>query len=129
MNPFDNLAEVKIQEAIARGELDALPGFGKPLTLDDDGEVPEDLRAAYHLLRNAGYLPEELTLRQRLTTLERLVAACTEDSAREALSAELRAARVKYEIWIEGRTRRQLPSQYREPALARLAAARFRSGT
>jgi hypothetical protein len=54
------LAERKIAEAIANGELDELPGAGKPLTLDDDALVPEDLRMAYRILKNAGYAPEEV---------------------------------------------------------------------
>ena len=33
---LDALAEARIEEAIARGELDGLPGAGRPLVLDDD---------------------------------------------------------------------------------------------
>jgi Domain of unknown function (DUF1992) len=51
---FDLIAEQKIAEAIARGELDHLPGAGRPLELDDDALVPEDLRIAVRILKNAG---------------------------------------------------------------------------
>lgn len=54
------LAERRIAEAIARGDFDNLPGAGKPLALEDDPLVPEELRIAYRLLRNAGFLPPEL---------------------------------------------------------------------
>jgi Domain of unknown function (DUF1992) len=54
------LAERKIEEALARGELDDLPGAGRPLELDDDRLVPEDVRLAYRILKNAGYVPPEL---------------------------------------------------------------------
>ncbi len=54
------IAERKIAEAIANGELDGLPGAGKPLDLDDDPLVPEDLRMAYRILKNAGYAPAEV---------------------------------------------------------------------
>ena len=57
---MDFIAEQKIAEAIANGELDGLPGAGKPLALDDDALVPEDLRMAYRILKNAGYVPEEV---------------------------------------------------------------------
>ena len=60
MNPIDQLAEARIQEAIDRGELRGLPGEGRPLQLDDDSAIPEELRAAYRLLKNAGFLPPEL---------------------------------------------------------------------
>jgi len=54
------LAERQILAAIERGELDDLPGAGRPLDLDDDRLIPEHLRAGYRLLRNAGYLPPQL---------------------------------------------------------------------
>jgi len=55
MLALELLAERKIAEAIERGEFDGLPGAGKPLHLDDDPLVPEELRMAYRILRNAGY--------------------------------------------------------------------------
>src|ERR1051325_8469981 len=39
---FDLIAERKIAEALARGELDNLPGEGRPLELDDDALIPEE---------------------------------------------------------------------------------------
>ena len=57
---IDLIAERRIEEAIANGELDDLPGAGKPLALDDDALIPEDLRMAYRILKNAGYAPEEV---------------------------------------------------------------------
>lgn len=41
---FELLAERKIEDALARGEFDDLPGAGRPLALDDDALVPEELR-------------------------------------------------------------------------------------
>ena len=45
---IDKLAEEKITEAIGRGELDNLPGAGKPLHLDDDSLVPEVMLQVLH---------------------------------------------------------------------------------
>ena len=73
MNPLDQIAEARIQEAIDRGELRGLPGEGKPLQLDDDSAIPEDLRAAYRILKNAGFLPPELQLRKELREAEQLL--------------------------------------------------------
>jgi hypothetical protein len=50
------IAEMRIKEAAERGELDNLPGAGLPLPQDDDANVPEELRMAYKLLKNGGYL-------------------------------------------------------------------------
>ena len=60
MLALEFLAQRKIEEAIARGEFDDLPGAGRPLELDDDPLVPEELRVAYRILKNAGYVPPEV---------------------------------------------------------------------
>jgi hypothetical protein len=67
------LAERKIQEAIERGELDDLPGAGKPLALDDDPLIPEDLRVAYRILKNAGFVPPEVELHREVRSIEQLL--------------------------------------------------------
>jgi hypothetical protein len=54
------IAERKIAEALANGELDDLPGAGRPLELDDDALVHEELRMAHRILKNAGYAPAEV---------------------------------------------------------------------
>lgn len=55
------IAEQRILEAMENGEFDDLPGKGRPLDFEDDSNVPEDLRMAYKLLKNAGYAPAELS--------------------------------------------------------------------
>ncbi|TMH21980.1 MAG: DUF1992 domain-containing protein [Betaproteobacteria bacterium] len=82
------LAERRIEEAIARGELDDLPGAGRPLELDDDRLVPEELRVAYRILKNAGYVPPEVDELREIGQLERLV----RQGAADAL-AQTRAVR------------------------------------
>ncbi len=62
MDAAENPAEKKIREAMERGEFDNLPGKGKPLKLDDNPFVPEDLRLAYHLLESNGFAPEWIEL-------------------------------------------------------------------
>ena len=54
------IAERRISEAIENGELDDLPGAGRPLELDDDALIPEDLRVANRILKNAGVAPPEV---------------------------------------------------------------------
>ena len=73
MNLLDQIAETRIQEAIERGELSDLPGAGKPLKLDDDSAIPEELRVAYRILKNAGFLPPELQLRKEVREVEQLL--------------------------------------------------------
>ena len=88
MLALEFLAEKKIQEAIERGELDDLPGAGRPLELDDDALVPEDLRLAYRILKNAGYVPPEVEALNEISELERFVASS--EAGVEAHSKALR---------------------------------------
>ena len=67
---LDFLAEQKLEEAVSRGELDDLPGQGRPLELDDDRLIPEELRVAYRILKNAGYVPPELQELNEIVQLE-----------------------------------------------------------
>lgn len=60
MSVLDILAEQRIKEALERGDLEGLPGAGRPLELDDDALVPEELRLANRILKNAGYTPADL---------------------------------------------------------------------
>ena len=73
MELIDQWAERYIIDAQQKGELDNLPGSGKPLQLDDDSLVPPELRAGYRLLRNAAYLPVELQDRQEALTIVELL--------------------------------------------------------
>lgn len=57
MSVIDDWAERHIQEALNKGELKNLKGEGQPLLLDDDSQVPPELRAGYRILKNSGYLP------------------------------------------------------------------------
>ncbi len=55
------LAERKIEEAVARGELDNLPGQGRPLDLDDEDPLwPQEVRMARRILKNADYEAKDL---------------------------------------------------------------------
>lgn len=90
MNLLEQLAEQRIREALEKGELDDLPGMGRPLELDDDSMVPEHLRAGYRLLRNAGFIPQELQWRQELETVEDLLRSLPRDAVGERGKAERR---------------------------------------
>ena len=71
---FQRIAERRIQEAIRDGEFEDLPGAGKPLKLEDDSHVPEDLRVAYKILKNANCVPPEISLRKEIAKTEDLLA-------------------------------------------------------
>ena len=87
---IDQLAERHIQQAMERGELDDLPGMGRPLALEDDALIPEELRAGYRLLKNAGYLPPELQLNHEIREAEQLLACMRDSDQRDLAERRLR---------------------------------------
>lgn len=82
MDIFGTIAERKIVRAMKEGEFHNLPGAGKPLVLRDETWIPEDLRLAYRLLRNAGFIPPELELRNDILSLKRLLTTLDDDTLR-----------------------------------------------
>lgn len=66
---FDTLAEQRIADAQRRGELDGLPGAGRPLVFDDDPFVSSEQRMVNRVLKNAGFAPPEIALRAELAAL------------------------------------------------------------
>jgi DnaJ family protein C protein 28 len=55
---WDDLVERRIQEAMAAGAFDRLPGQGKPLNLTRNPYLDPSLELAFGLLKNNGYTPE-----------------------------------------------------------------------
>lgn len=87
---IDQLGEARISEAQARGEFDDLPGAGKTLQLQDEALVPKELRAAYRLLRNAGYLPPVVHIRREIAEVEQLLQLAEDRTERLSLNRRLR---------------------------------------
>lgn len=80
MDLLNTLAEKNISQALERGEFDNLPGAGLPLNLDDDRGVPPELRVAYRILKNAGYVPPEIDAQRELRDVETLLATAVPES-------------------------------------------------
>jgi hypothetical protein len=118
-----SLVDLRVAEAIAKGEFDNLPGAGKPLELDDDSHVPEEERAAYRLLKNSGFVPPELA---EISEIYALLAQIERDEYAGEAAGEsgkrLRALLIKLEL--AGR-----PVSARSAWGAYEAALRKKSGT
>jgi len=67
---YEKIVEQRIKEAMEKGEFDDLPGKGRPIPLEDDSHVPEDLRLAYKVLKNADCLPPELLEKKEILQME-----------------------------------------------------------
>jgi hypothetical protein len=98
---FDRLVEQKIREAQAAGEFDGLEGAGRPVDLEAYFNTPEELRAGYALLKNAGVLPEEASVLKELNETAARLEECRDEAERERLTRDLRDLRLRYDLWVE----------------------------
>ncbi len=78
---FFDYVEEQIQEAQARGEFDNLPGFGKPLDLDNN-QFAGDKALAYSMLKQNGFAPPEIELAKEIRS--------------ESKQAEAKLAKLRY---------------------------------
>jgi hypothetical protein len=82
---YDKIVEERIREAQENGEFDNLPGQGQPLPLDDNSHIPEDLRIAYKILKNADCLPPEIQEKKEIQQMEELLASIPDEKERYKL--------------------------------------------
>ena len=80
--------EAKIKKAMADGKFDNLQGKGKPLDLKRYSEIPEHLRPAYHILKNAGFVPEEVRLKKDMETIKDKFRNCKSPTEKDRLLKE-----------------------------------------
>lgn len=64
---------------MAEGAFEHLCGHGRPLDLKDESHIPEDLRMAYKILKNAGYLPREVELQKQISSTRDLLKSCRDE--------------------------------------------------
>ena len=93
MDAISIIAEQRIREACERGAFDSLPGAGKPLELEDDSHIPEDLRMAYKLLKNAGYVLDRKEAQSIVDALEKC--GDEQEKVRQMKKLEVVIARIK----------------------------------
>lgn len=101
MDTITLIAERRIAEALERGELDDLPGRGQKMVLEDESRIPEDFRMAYKVLKNAGYAPPEVTIRQEIANTRRMLADMTDEQEKYAAVKKLNFLMLKLNV---GRT-------------------------
>ncbi|MBC0856707.1 DUF1992 domain-containing protein [Pantoea stewartii] len=118
---IDQLAEQHIKAAQEKGELSDLPGEGAPLNLEDDSQVPPELRAGYRLLKNAGFLPPELELRREALQVSDLLQHLDPDDP-EALIQTQRLRQLKIRLSQAGMRTDFLEGEYGRAIKTKLVA-------
>jgi hypothetical protein len=92
------IAERKIEEFFRKdGGPDLSHWRNKPLPVEDMSNVPQDLRMAYKILKNAGYVPEEVALHKEIVRTEDLLAHCRDEQVKLRQLKKLSVLKCKLE--------------------------------
>jgi len=80
---FEAIVEERIKQAQKEGRFDNLAGRGRPLDFEY-ANVPEELRLAHKVLKNAGFLPPEIELKKKISQTRDLMAGLDETTPKKA---------------------------------------------
>ncbi|MGD6830864.1 DnaJ family domain-containing protein [Sutcliffiella halmapala] len=92
---FFRITEEKIRKAYEDGEFENLPGFGKPLELEDMSHVPPEMRMAYKIMKNSGMM-EEQQLKTEIEYLEDLIKGAHDDLEESRLKVRLNEKQLRF---------------------------------
>ncbi|HUH98167.1 MAG TPA: DUF1992 domain-containing protein [Anaerolineales bacterium] len=98
---FESVTEAIIKEAMERGEFDNLPGRGKPLDLTAYFATPEEVRAQYSILKNAGILPREAELLKEIAALKQAASTPLDGKKRLDLPKEIEKKQIEFNLMLE----------------------------
>ena len=119
---FEKIVEERIRRAMQNGDFKELTGAGEPLLLEDDNHIPEDLRLAYKILKNAECLPPEVELRKDIEKTEDLLAALPDTATKYQLLKKLNFLILKLNAMRQTSVANEIPQHYTARLLARMEA-------
>ena len=97
----EGLVEARIRKAMAEGEFDNLPGKGKTIDLSKYYGVPEHLRIAYQMMKDSGYIPEEVRLKKEMEILKEKIKQCKSEEEKHKLMKELTETSQQFHFHME----------------------------
>ena len=108
MAGIDEIIRQWVAKIERTGELKSDPKFGRPLEFDDGySETPDELRMAYKILKNAGYVPGEIEFFRTIARLREELAVTNDDEEARALRQRIAELEQKIAMMLErGRGRR-----------------------
>jgi len=121
---FEKIVEERIRRAIENGDFKDLSGAGEPLILEDDSSVPEDLRLAYKILKNADCLPPEIELRKDIARTEDLLTAIPDTAEKYQLLKKLNFLILKLNAMRRTSIDNEMPQYYADRVVSRLESGK-----
>jgi hypothetical protein len=86
---FTKIVEERIRKAQRNGEFKNLAGSGKPLALQENRHIAEELRLSYKILKNADCLPPEVDLKKEIERTEDLLRGMEETAEKYRILKKL----------------------------------------
>jgi hypothetical protein len=123
---FEKIVEERIRRAIEKGDFKDLSGAGEPLILEDDSSVPEDLRLAYKILKNADCLPPEIELRKDIARTEDLLTAIPDTAEKYQLLKKLNFLILKLNAMRRTSIDNEMPQHYADRVVSRLGSGKLK---
>jgi len=117
---FDRIVEERIKNAQKKGDFKNLPGSGKPLDLDDDSCVAEDLRLAYKILKNADFVPPEIEIKNEIKRTEDLLAGMKDEKEKYHILKKLNFLILKLNAMRSSPVNFDFPQQYVDKVVDRM---------
>jgi hypothetical protein len=111
---FEKIVEERILTAQKRGEFENLPGAGKPLPVEDNRLISEELRLAYKILKNADCLPVEIELKKEIKQTQDLLAGMQETSEKYRILKKLNFLILKLNSVKDTSISHEMPQVYTE---------------
>jgi hypothetical protein len=109
---FELIVEERIKKAQYKGVFDNLSEAGKPIDLAADQHIPEDLRLAYKILKNADFLPPEVELKKEIHRTEDLLVDMPDTAERYRVLKKLNFLIMKLNTFRNGDARFDMPQHY-----------------
>ncbi len=118
---FERIVEERIRMAEKKGAFENLEGRGRPIEFADDRHIPEDLRLAFKILKNADCLPAEIELKKEIERAEDLLASMTDARDRYRAMRKINYMIYKLNTLRQGSIELDLPQRYEQLLAHRLA--------
>ena len=117
---FTRIIEERIRRAQQKGEFENLEGSGKPLALEDDSCVAEELRMSYKILKNADCLPPEVELKKEIVRTEDLLSGMQDTAEKYRTIKKLNYLIMKLNSIRNMSIELDMPQQYSSKLIERL---------
>jgi hypothetical protein len=124
---FEKIVEERILKAQKQGEFENLVGSGKPLKFNENWCIPEELRLAYKILKNADCLPPEIELKKEIKQTEDLLAGMQETSEKYRILKKLNFLIMKLNTIRDTSIMFEMPQHYMEKLVGHIEKSNARN--